>query len=216
MQLFFLIDLKGANLAQAKLQNARLFRADLTQANLERADLTGANLQNDTYFRDARGLDTTYHISSSSIGLDTIYNSGGDLPESFLRGCGVPDEFINYASSLTVGLNPIQFYSCFISYSSQDQEFAERLHVDLQNKGVRCWYAPEDLKIGAEIRTGIDESIRLHDKLLLVLSETSIRSQWVQQEVETALAREREHGRIVLFPIRLDDAAMQIKTGWPA
>lgn len=81
---------------------------------------------------------------------------------------------------------------------------------------MRCWFAPEDLKIGAEIRVGIDESIRLHDKLLLVLSETSVKSQWVQQEVETALAKEREQGRTVLFPIRLDDAAMQINTGWPA
>lgn len=66
---------------------------------------------------------------------------------------------------------------------------------------MRCWFAPEDLKIGAEIRTGIDESILVHDKLLLVLSETSVKSQWVQQEVETALAKEREQGRTVLFPI---------------
>jgi len=35
----------------------------------------------------------------------------------------------------------------FISYSSKDQAFAERLHADLQNKGVRCWFAPHDLPI---------------------------------------------------------------------
>jgi class 3 adenylate cyclase len=112
--------------------------------------------------------------------------------------------------------NPVQFYSCFISYSSKDQSFAERLYTDLQNNGVRCWFAPEDLKIGAEIRASIDESIRVHDKLLLVLSERSVESQWVEQEVETALAREREQGRTVLFPIRLDDAVMVGKAGWSA
>jgi hypothetical protein len=83
--------------------------------------------------------------------------------------------------------HPIQFYSCFISYSSKDQEFADRLYADLQNKGVRCWFAPEDLKIGDRIRDRIDESIRLRDKLLLILSESSIASEWVEHEVESAL-----------------------------
>ncbi len=59
------------------------------------------------------------------------------------------------------------------------------------------------------------QSIRLHDKLLLVLSENSVGSRWVEQEVETALAEE-EAGREVLFPVRLDDTVMGIQTGWPA
>lgn len=112
--------------------------------------------------------------------------------------------------------NPIQFYSCYMSYSSKDQIFAERLYADMQSKGVRCWFSPEDMKIGANIRNGIDESIRVNDKLLLVLSKTSVKSQSVEQEVETALAKEREQGHTVLFPIRLDDAVMQVSTGWPA
>jgi TIR domain len=81
---------------------------------------------------------------------------------------------------------------------------------------VRCWLASEDLKIGEKIRVGIDESIRFHDKLLLVLSKHSVASGWVEQEVETALARERKEKRAVLFPIRLDDTIMKIETGWPA
>ena len=85
---------------------------------------------------------------------------------------------INYLPSL---LNqPIQFYSCFISYSSKDQEFADRLHADLQNKGVRCWFAPHDMPIGAKIIDAIDEAIRLRDKVLLILSEHSVSSDWVE------------------------------------
>jgi len=42
----------------------------------------------------------------------------------------------------------IQFYSCFISYFSKDQVFADRLHADLQNKGIRCWFALHDLPTG--------------------------------------------------------------------
>ena len=100
-------------------------------------------------------------------------------------------------------LKPIDFYSCFISYSDKDSAFAERLHADLQAKGVNCWFAPEDLKIGAKIWPSIDELIHLYDKLLLVLSQHSVASQWVEQEVETALAKERKERRIVLFPIGL-------------
>jgi hypothetical protein len=84
-------------------------------------------------------------------------------------------------------VQPIQFYSCFISYSSKDQEFAERLHADLQNKGVRCWFAPHDMAIGAKIIDAIDEAIRLRDKVLLILSENSVASDWVEEEVTRAL-----------------------------
>jgi len=161
-----------------------------------------------------KGLDTVRHRGPSTIGIDTLFRSQGKIPEVFLRGAGVPDTFITYIASLTS--QAIQFYSCFISYSSKDEEFAQRLHNDLQAKGVRCWFAPEDLKIGAKIRPTIDETIRLHDKLLLVLSEHSVASQWVEQEVETALARERKQDETMLFPIRLDNAVMEMEGGWPA
>ena len=109
-----------------------------------------------------------------------------------------------------------EYYSCFISYSSKDQDFADRLYADLQNKGVRCWFAPEDMKIGDKIRDRIDQSIRIHDKLLLVLSEHSINSEWVEDEVEAAYEQERQRGKTVLFPIRLDSAVMDTDKAWVA
>jgi hypothetical protein len=163
-----------------------------------------------------KGLELIRHLSPSTIGIDTIYKSRGKIPEVFLRGCGVPESFIVQIPALVAALEPIQFYKIFISYSSKDQKFADRLYADLQNKGVRCWLATEDLKIGDRIRVGIDEAIRLHDKLMLVLSKHSVVSDWVEQEVETALERERREKRTVLFPIRLDDAVMKVESGWPA
>jgi len=90
------------------------------------------------------------------------------------------------------------------------------LYGDLQAEGVRCWFAPEHMKIGDKIRSRLDESIRFYDKLLLVLSETSVTSQWVEQEVESAPRKEREQNATVLFPIRLNDAVTTIQGGWPA
>jgi TIR domain len=111
---------------------------------------------------------------------------------------------------------PIEYYTCFISYSSKDEIFAKRLFADLQDKGVRCWFAPEDLKIGTNFRSRIDEAIRVYDKLLLILSRYSTRSAWVESEVESALEKERKEKRIILIPIRLDKAIMETKAGWPA
>ena len=160
------------------------------------------------------GLETVMHTAPSTIGIDTIYRSQGKIPESFLRGAGVPENFITYARSLTGAA--FDFYSCFISYSSKDQEFADRLYTFLQAKGVRCFYAPEDLKIGDEFRRRIDESIHSQDKLLLVLSANSITSPWVKTEVETAFERERREKRTVLFPIRLDDEVIETTEPWAA
>ncbi len=206
-------NLTGANLRGADLVDAYLFNTNLTEANLGQAKIFGTTFGY-IDLRHTKGLDDVDHFGPSSIGIDTIIRSEGKISETFLRGAGVPDSFITYAHSLIT--HPIDYYTCFISYSSKDEGFVALLYADLQNKGVRCWFAPEDLKWGDKIRPRIDESIRLCDKLLLVLSQHSVASQWVEQEVETALEKERKEGRTVLFPIRLDKTVMDIEGGWPA
>jgi TIR domain-containing protein len=167
----------------------------------------------DTNLTAVRGLENCITLGPSTLDHRTLAKSG-PLPLTFLHGCGLPEALIDYLPSL---LNePFQFYSCFISYASRDQAFAERLYADLQNNGVRCWFAPQDLPVGAKIRASIDETIHVYDKLLLVLSTTSVASQWVEQEVETAFARERQQGITILFPVRIDDTVMTLETGWPA
>jgi len=161
-----------------------------------------------------KGLDAVKHRGPSTLGIDTIYRSNGNIPEIFLLGAGVPDPFIEYMGSL-VG-KPIEYYTCFISYSSKDEDFARRLYADLQSNNIRCWFAPEDMKIGDKIRPRIDEAIRIHDKLLLVLSEHSVESTWVEKEVETAFEKERQQNKLVLFPIRLDDYVMNTSQAWAA
>jgi TIR domain/Pentapeptide repeats (8 copies) len=233
-------DLYDANFRGADLHRATLGYADLSYADLRSADLTGAHLYDanlnrtmlsgtkfnqaslngatfaDTDLRGAVGLESVMQVGPIKIGIRTIYRSQGKIPEAFLRCCGIPESFIVQIPALVASTEPIQFYSCFISYSSKDQDFAERLYADLQNKGVRCWFAPEHLKIGDKIRDRINESIRLRDKLLLILSENSITSEWVEHEVESALEEERQRGRTILFPIRLDDAVMESNKAWAA
>ena len=221
-------DLSGADLNGANLRYADLNGANLNGANLNGANLNGANLSNTqltrtitwgTIFgnvdlRTVEGLETVRHDGPSTIGIDTIYRSQGHIPKIFLQKAGVPESFIDYIDALIGATKPIEYATCFISYSDKDRPFAERLYNDLQSKKVRCWYAPHSLKIGDRLRPMIDQAIHAHDKLLLVLSQHSTTSQWVEFEVERALTRERKEQRDIIFPIRIDQTIMSENTAW--
>jgi CheY-like chemotaxis protein len=110
----------------------------------------------------------------------------------------------------------LQRKTCFVSYSHADERFARQLYGDLEREGVTCWFAPDDLTIGAKTRKAIHEAIGVHQKLLLILSINSLESDWVGDEVEAALALEASEKREVLFPVRIDDAVLEVQAGWAA
>lgn len=204
-------NLRGANLSEASLVETNLRGTNLSEARLCGIRLSGATLAN-IDLRTTKGLATIKHRGPSLIELFSV-----QLPEDgsalhFLRGVGVPDEWIDdYRIRM---MHPIQYYSCFISYASINETLAKRLHADLQAEGVRCWFAPEDMKIGDKIHQRIDEAIHVQDKLLLLFSQEALASDWVETEVLTALEKERRQGREVLFPIRLDESVMQTTQPW--
>ena len=111
----------------------------------------------------------------------------------------MPDTFIEYMRSLV--LKPLDAYTCSISYSSKDEAFATLLSADLHHEKVRCWLAPEQMKSGNKVRHGIDEPIRFSDKLLLVLSEHSIASPWVQMRWKPPLRKKNSAAVRCFFPL---------------
>lgn len=230
-------NLIAANLSGVNLHKANILVAYFNNANLNEANFSEASARYTAFINvdlsEVRGLEYVKHSGPSTIGVDTLDRSKGHIPEVFLRGCGLSDweieaakfylptltsaEFTNIAYKIhELRITGIHYYSCFISYSSKDEAFAQHLHADLQQKGVRCWFAPEDMKIGDKIRPRIDESIRIHDKLLLILSENSLDSFWVESEVEKAFEEERKRNQTVLFPVRLDEIVMETDQSWAA
>ena len=99
-------DLRGADLYAASLSEADLRGADLTGANLSGADLSdadiggariGSTIFGNTNLSNLKGIDTVLHRSPSTIGVDTLYESGaGNIPGKFLLGAGIPRDFIDY------------------------------------------------------------------------------------------------------------------------
>ena len=178
-----------ANLSNANFCDATFFRTTFANVNLARA----------------RGLVSSRLIGPSTIGIDTLFRSAGKVPEEFLRGCGVPESVIANRFALIGALEPIQFYSCFISYSTKNEDFAKRLHSKMREQRMRVWFAPEDVQGGKKLHEQIDEAIRIYDKLLLVLSPHSMNSEWVKTEIRKARKAELKEKRRKLFPIRLVD-----------
>lgn len=207
-----IVDLSRAYLVFTNLTDANLMGADITLANFSQSKLDGVNLSEalagDTVFanidlRRVEGLDTVRHKAASEVGLGTIYLSEGNIPDHFLLGCGIPESFILQIPALVAALQPIQFHSCFISYSGKDEEFSRRLHSRMREAKLRVWFAPEDMKGGDKIYDQIDRAIQVHDRLLLVLSESSMQSKWVETEIRRARKVELRENRRKLFPIRL-------------
>jgi hypothetical protein len=77
----------------------------------------------DVDLSDVRCLETIEHRGPSSIGVDTLFKSRGQIPAAFLRGAGVPNAIVNYVATLAGTVEPTQFLSCFISHSHADHEF---------------------------------------------------------------------------------------------
>ena len=72
---------------------------------------------------------------------------------------------------------------------------------------MRVWFAPADMQGGKKLHEQISQAIRVQDRLLLVLSEHSIKSLWVETEIRKTRRMEQQTGQQKLFPIRLVDMA---------
>ena len=169
-------NLHGANLSAANLRGADLRAADLRGANLSDANLRGANLGGanlgeaqcgGTNFADvaglskARGLIRSKHEGPSTIGIDTLFLSQGKIPETFLRGCGVPDTLIVQQRNWSVRWS-------LSSSTHASSATARRTRISRNACTRRCetrdcvsGTEPEDIQSGKKSHEQIAEAIRL-------------------------------------------------------
>lgn len=169
------------------------------------------------------GLEKIIHFGPSTIGTDTIQLSKGNIPEPFLRGCGLSNWEIEFAKLYNPSLSneeinsiiykifdiraqqAIQISPLFISYSHADNVFVEKLEKKLTELGVRFWRDVHDA-IAGHLEKQIDRAMRQNPTVLLILSKNSINSDWVEHEARLARELEKELDRDILCPIALDDS----------
>jgi len=98
--------------------------------------------------------------------------------------------------------------SVFISYSHKDAAFADRLAVALIAKSIKVWKDSWKTLAGDSFVRKIQAGIEGASHFCLVLSRHSMRSKWVEKEIEQALLQESKGGEIVILPIRIDDCVV--------
>lgn len=209
-------DLSQANLRGANLSGANLVRANLTAADLTDADLSHAYLGYTNFahvdLRSVKGLETAHHLAASEISLSTLIRSQGQLPDQFLRTAGVPVELIEYIHTLAA--NPLHYSSCVICYVSEDEQLAQQLSEDLQASDVHCWFAPHEQYPNDLFYRRIYEAMYTYDNLLVLLSSSSVWNERTAFQMEQALEQEEQQQRQILYPLRIDEAALQSPSWW--
>jgi hypothetical protein len=100
---------------------------------------------------------------------------------------------------------PIPTPKVFVSHSSADKAFVRILVSDLKDNGVDVWFDEMTLAVGDSIVSRISDAIRDTNYLIVVLSQNSVKSPWVNQELNAALMRQLSDKGMLVLPIRLDD-----------
>lgn len=92
-----------------------------------------------------------------------------------------------------------------ISYSSKDKTYAEWLSKIIVNffddSPFKVWLDEHDLPFGSRIKEHLKVVINDSDYVITIISPASVKSPWVEFEIETTKELEKKIGRDVLLPL---------------
>ena len=89
-------------------------------------------------------------------------------------------------------------HDVFISYSHKDKAVADAICAKLEQDGTRCWYAPRDIRPGADWAASIVDAIEAAKVMVLIFTDASNASQQVLREINNAVS-----AGVVLVPFKL-------------
>src|SRR5258706_11711853 len=91
----------------------------------------------------------------------------------------------------------------FISYSHADRAIAERVAEGLRTGGIEAWLDKYEIIPGDSlIKKIFEEGLAGADVFVVILTESSIKSNWVRQELDVALIR-RIEGITRVIPLKV-------------
>lgn len=98
----------------------------------------------------------------------------------------------------------------FLSHSSKDKDFVRKLASDLTKNDVPVWFDEWELKVGDSLNKKIGEAINESGWLAVVISGNSIKSTWVEKELNAGLATELEKKQVFVLPLVIDNCEIPI------
>jgi hypothetical protein len=227
-------DLLAANLERANLDGTNLLRADLRGANLEGGSLRAANLHG-AYLQDAnlRGANLEeadlWNVTVHARHLGPLLNAtvrraiidwsavawSLDIPDCdlipFLARTGMPLVLATYTVEALRSVDATELFtmlqSVFISYGRYDHDVSEAIRTSLGENGVKTWWWPDNAPAGGRTHRVVRTGIKKYDRMVLLISDSSLRRQGVINEIVECLQREaREGASDVVIPVVLDGA----------
>jgi hypothetical protein len=84
----------------------------------------------------------------------------------------------------------------FISHSTKNADFVDKLVERLRYHYITMWYAPRNMP-GGYFKENIRQALNNCDWFLVVLSPEALASDWVRQETEQAMADIRYRGKVL-------------------
>lgn len=98
----------------------------------------------------------------------------------------------------------------FISHSSEDKIFVEKLATDLKKYHLPLWFDKWEIKVGDSIVEKINEALGIMTDLVLILSKKSVNSKWVKKELSTALMRKLKDNSVKVLPVLIEECEIPI------
>ncbi|MDG0876188.1 toll/interleukin-1 receptor domain-containing protein [Paenibacillus thiaminolyticus] len=100
--------------------------------------------------------------------------------------------------------------SIFLSHTSIDKPFVEKLARDLKRIGVNVWFDKWEIKVGESITWRIEEGIRENEFLGIVLSPEALNSEWVKSELGAAWVKQMQLKKVFVLPIYYRDCTIPL------
>lgn len=93
----------------------------------------------------------------------------------------------------------------FLSHNSIDKPFVRKLAADLKRNKIYSWIDEAEIQVGDSLLEKIEEGIEQSDYVAAVLSNSSVKSEWVKRELEIALNEEIENKKTRVLPLLIED-----------
>ena len=213
----------GASLVRSNLSDAMLSGTDLFQTQIWGCNLNGANFDGaalgytvfqDCDLRGAAGLELARHDAPSTIGVDTLYRSGGHIPAVFLAGVGIPSSVA--ALQDVVSASSPDLAECYIACRDDDEEFARQLSDGLNSLGVRTWVFSERVRGSALVsrlsssdQEEVERWLRDYDKIVVVASSRALDTETILNDITAARDKQQSADRWLLYFAAPDEGLMR-------
>lgn len=98
----------------------------------------------------------------------------------------------------------------FISYSTKDREFVEKLANDLSNEKFQLFFDKWEIKVGDSIVEKINDALEEMKDFIIILSKSSVNSNWVKKELSSGIVKKLEDSSIRILPVLKEECSIPL------